>query len=195
MTKTSSKIISIIFGVIAIYFTIKLIPDGTKKNLTSLNKEYEFTEQIKISEKLTTDFDSSYGIHLEFLNSNYSGFTDTILPIKIDLKILENNKPIELYGDYKNGYLMVNNNAQLSSFLSKENTEYEIKLDLKDNDQTRKKIKLDITTNVPGPSYELMFERDFKWVYWTIDGIIILIALIIGYFGFRKKPAGNTVYN
>ena len=189
MTKNSSKIISIIFGVIAIYYTISLIPNGTKKDLTSLNKEYEFTEQIKISEKFTTDFDSSYGIHLEFLNSNHSGTVDTILPIKIDLKILENNKPIELYGDYKNGYLMVNNNAQLSSFLSEENTEYEIKLDLKDNNLIQKRIKLDITTDVPGPSYELMFDRDFKWVYWTIDGIIISIALITGYFGFLKKAS------
>ena len=161
----------------------------TKKNITSLNKEYEFTEQMKISEKFTTDFDSSYGIHLEFLNSNYNGFSDTILPIKIDLKILKNNKPMDLFSDYKKEYLIVNNIAQLSSFLSEENTEYTIKLNLKDNKVNQKKIKLDITTDVPGPSYELMFEREFKWVYWTMDGLIILLVLISGYFGFRKKAS------
>ena len=189
MTKISLKAISFIFGIIAIYFTISLIPDRTKKTLTSLNKEYVFTEQINISEKFTTDFDSSYGIHLKFLNSNHNGFTDTILPIKIDLKVLLNNKPIELFGDYKNGYLMSNGNAQLTSFMSKKNKEYEIILNLKDNILNQKKVILDITTDVPGPSYELLIEREFKWVFWIIDGLIILITLIVGHFGFRKKAS------
>jgi len=140
-----------------------------------------------------TDFESSYGIHLNFLNSNHNGITDTILPLNIDIEILRNNKPIQLFGDFKNGYLMVNGNARKTSFLSEENNEYEIKLDLKDNNSSQKKVKLNITTNVSGPSYDLLIEREFKWVFWIIDGVIILIALITGYFGFRKKPAGNNV--
>jgi hypothetical protein len=46
-----------------------------------------------------------------------------------------------------------------------------------------------IEVDVPGPTYELMFERDYKWVFWIIDGLIIFIALITGYFGFRKKAS------
>lgn len=196
MTKISAKIITLILGFIAVYFTIKLIPDGTTKRLTSLSKEYQFENEITISEKFTTDFTSSYGIHLDLLNSNHSGFTDTILPLKIDLDVLKNNKPVELFGDYKDGFLMVNGNAQLTSFLSKEGNKYEIKLNLKDDNSNQKKVKLNIETNVPGPSYDLLIEREFKWVFWIIDGILILIALITGYFGFRKKekPAANTVY-
>lgn len=189
MTKTSSKIISIIFGVIAIYFTIQLIPDKSQRTLTAFNKEYLFTEKINVSEKFITDFESSYGIHMKLMNSNHNGTVDTILPIEIELKILENGKPIELYGDYENGYLMVNGNAQLSSFLTKENTEYELKLNIRDNNPEKKKIKINIAVDVPAPSYDLMIEKDFKWVFWTIDGIIILIALIAGYFGFRKKAS------
>jgi hypothetical protein len=188
MTKTSLKIISIIFGVIAIYSTIQLIPDRRQKTLTAFNKEYQFTESIHISEKFTTDFESSYGIHLNLLNSNHKGIVDTILPMKIDLKILKNGKPVELYGDYKNGYLMFNGNAQLTSFMPEENTEYELKLDLEDNNLIRK-IKINIATDVPGPSYDLLFEREFKWIDWTISGLAIFIALITGYFGFRKKAS------
>lgn len=193
MIKTSSKIISIIFGVIAIYFTVQLIPDKSQRTLTALNKEYSFIEKINVSEKFITDFESSYGVHMKLMNSTHKGTVDTILPIEIELKILENGKPIELYGDYENGYLMDNGNAQLSSFLTKENTEYELKLNIKDNNPEKKKIKINIAVDVPAPSYDLMTEKDFKWVFWTIDGIIILITLIAGYFGFRKKPAGNTV--
>lgn len=189
MTQTSSKIISIIFGVIAIYFTIQLIPDKSDRTETALNKEYSFKEKINISEKFTPDFESSYGIHMKLVNSNHNGIVDIILPIEIDLKILEKGKPIELYGDYENGYLIVNGNAQLSSFLTKENTEYELKLNIKDNNPEKKKIKINIATDVPAPSYDLMIEREFKWVSWTIDGIVIGIALIAGYFGFRKKAS------
>jgi hypothetical protein len=189
MTENFFKIICIVFGVIAIYYTIHLIPDRTERSLTAFNKEYQFNESINISEKFVTDFDSSYGIDMELINSNHHGIIDTVLPLEIDLKILENGKPVELYGDYKSGYLMVDGNAQLSSFLTKENTEYEIKLNLKDNNLNQKKIKLYIGVNVPGPSYDLMFESDFKWVSWTINGFIILIAVATGYYGFRKKAS------
>ncbi len=177
------------FGLIAIYFTAKLIPDKSQRTETALNKEYSFTGKINVSEKFTTDFESSYGIDMQLVNANHNGIADTILPMEFDIKILEKGKPIELYGDYENGYLMVNGNAQLTSFLTKENTEYELKLNIKDNNSEKKKIKINIATNVPAPSYELMFEREFKWVSWTIDGIIIGIALITGYFGFRKKAS------
>ena len=189
MTKTSSKIISIIFGVIAFYCTIQLISERTQRTLSALNKEYHFSESINISEKFITDFESSYGINMKLLNSNNNGIVDTILPFKIDLQILQNGKPIELYRDYKNGYRMDNGNANLNSFSTKENTEYEIKLNLKDNNLNQQKIKVNISTDVPGPIYDLMFEREFKWVYWTINGIIIFVALTTGYFGFRKKAS------
>ncbi|AUC75227.1 hypothetical protein [Olleya sp. Bg11-27] len=175
MTKTSSKIISIIFGVIAIYFTVNLIPDKTKKKFTALDKQYSFTKEISISEKFKTDFDSAYRIWLNFDNTN-----DSLLPIKKHLEVLRNGKPIELYGDRNN------------SFVSESGTKYELKLKLENADGNSSLNKLNIIIaedNLPGPTYELYFEREYKWVFWTIDGIIISIALITGYFGFRKKAS------
>ncbi|NRD24967.1 hypothetical protein HNV10_17080 [Winogradskyella litoriviva] len=181
MTKTSSKIISIIFGVIAIYFTLNLIPDKTKKEFTALDKQYSFTEEITISEKFKTDFDSAYRIWFSFENSS-----DSLLPIKKNLKVLRNGKPVELYGDKNN------------CFVSKSGATYELNIKLENAEGNSNLNKINIKINedgLPGPTYELYFEREYKWLFWTIDGILIFIALITGYFGFRKKPADNTVYN
>jgi hypothetical protein len=175
MTKTSLKIISIIFGVITIYFTINLIPDKTKKKFTALDKQYSFTNEISISEKFKTDFYSVYKIVFSFENAN-----DSLLPIKKNLQILRNGKPVELYGD-KNNY-----------FESKSGATYELNLKLESAKGNLNKNKFHIKImedGLPGPIYEMMFEREYKWVYWTIDGLIILIALITGYFGFRKKAS------
>ncbi|MCK8482326.1 hypothetical protein [Psychroserpens algicola] len=175
MTKTSLKIISIIFGVIAIYFCITLIHDRTKKQLTAFNKEFSFEKKINISEKFTTDFESSYHVGFSLENPSHYKNIDSILPIETELEILHNGKPIELFGN--------------NSFMSKAGTEYELKLNLINANSKPNKLRVGIEVDVPSPIYELMFEREYKWVYWTIDGIIFLIALITGYFGFQKKAS------
>ena len=189
MTKKTLKIISMIFGLIAIYNTINLILDKTEKKQTSLSKEYELSKNNKISEKFVTDFESSYGIHMELMDTKFTGLGKTILPIDIELNLYQDNKPVELFGDYKQGYLIINNTAQLTSFMSNSGTEYELKISLSNNKTKAERIRLDISPNVPGPSYAMLIEREFKWVFWCINGLIILIALITGYFGFRRKSS------
>ena len=178
MKRKSLKITSIIFGIIFIYFTINLIPDKTKKKFTALEKEYTFTNETHITEKFETDFESAYRILFNFENIN-----DSLIPKKKNLEILRNGKPVELYEDKNN------------CFVSEAGVEYELNLILENakGNTNLNKFKIIIAEdNLPGPTYELLIEREYKWVFWTIDGIIFLIALISGYFGFRKKPAGNN---
>ncbi len=173
MTKTPLKIISIIFGVIAIYFTINLIPDKTKKKFTALDKYYSFTKEISISEKFKTDFDSAYKVLVYFENAN-----DSLAPIKKNMKVYRNGEAVELYGNENN------------HFVSKSGATYELKLELEGakGNLTKNEIQIKIVEdNLSGPTYELLIEREYKWLLWTIDGLIILIALITGYFGFKKK--------
>ena len=175
MTKFSLKIISIIFGMIAIYFTINLIPDKTKKKFTALDKNYSFTNEISISEKFVTDFDSSYCISI--LTERTS---DSMFQMKKKIKVLRNGKSVELYGNENN------------CFVSESGTKYELNVELENADGNSSLNKFNIKIredNLPGPTYELLIEREYKWVLWTIDGITILIALIIGYFAFRKKAS------
>jgi hypothetical protein len=175
MTINSSKIISVVLGIIAIYYTITLIPDKTKKKFIALDKQYSFTKEISVSEKFETDFDSAYKVLLDFENAN-----DSSLPIKKNLQVLRNGKPVELYGN--------------NSFVSKSGASYELKLILENTNDNSNPNRFNVRiqeNGLPGPTYELLIEREYKWVLWTIDGLIILIALITGYFGFRKKPAGN----
>ena len=178
MTRKSLKIISIIFVIISIYYTINLIPDKTKKKFTALRKEYTFTKQTNITEKFETDYESAYRILFDFDYIN-----DSLIPKKKNLKILRNGKPVELYGDKNN------------CFVSESGAEYELNLVLENAEGNPKLNKFSIIIaedNLPGPTYELLIEREYKWIFWTVDGIIFLIALITGYFGFRKKPEGNT---
>lgn len=175
MTKKTSKTISIIFGIFAIYLTINLIPDKTKKKFIALDKQYSFTQSINISEKFETDFESAYRIFFDFDNIN-----DSLLSIKKKLEVLRNGRPIELYGNRNN------------CFVSKSEAKYELNLELENvkNNSKLNKFNLIITEdNMPGPKYELYFEREYKWVSWTFNGLIILITLIAGYFGFRKKAS------
>ncbi len=175
MTKTSLKIISIIFGVIAIYYTVNLIPDKTKKKFTALDKEYSFTKEIRITEEFKTGFESVYRIWFSFENTN-----DSLLPIKKNLQILRNGKPVELYGNKNN------------CFGSESEATYELNLELENakGNSNLNKFNIEIREDgFPGPIYELMFEREYKWMFWTIDGFIIFIALITGYFGYRKKAS------
>jgi len=69
-------------------------------------------------------------------------------------------------------------------------TELKLKLENANGNSNPNKFNVRIQEDgLPGPTYELLIEREYKWVLWTIDGIIILIALITGYFGFRKKAS------
>ena len=160
-----------------------------QRKQTSLNKEYDLSKGISISEKFITDFESSYGIHVEFLDTEFTDFEETTLPINIELKLYQNNLPVELFGDYRHGYLISNNNAQLTSFISKADTEYKLKINLSNNQTNAKRIRLDISPDVPGPSYALLFEREFKRMFWCVNGIIVLIVLVAGYFGFKRETS------
>lgn len=173
MTKTTSKIVSVIFGLFAIYIAVNLISDKTKKKFTALDKHYSFTKSIRISEKFETDFTSVYSIIFSFEKSN-----ETLVPIKKKLEVYSNGKPIELYGN-KNNY-----------FETKAGAEYELNLELentKDNFSLNTFNLSIIEDGLPGPIYQLYFEREYKWVSWFFEGFIILIAVIFGFFGFRKK--------
>lgn len=175
MTKTSLKIISIVFGVVTVYFTISLIPDKTKKKFIALDKQYTFTKEINIYEKFKTNFESAYRVLFSFKNVN-----DSLLPIKKNLEILRNGKSIELFGNKNN------------CFVSKSGAIYELNLKLENVSDNSNLNRFNVRIQedgLPGPGYELLIVREYKWVFWTIDGLIILITLITGYFGFRKKAS------
>lgn len=153
MTKTSSKIISVIFGIIAIYFTINLTPDKTKKKFIALENQYSFIKEIKISEKFITDFESSYIISFRLENNALNNLMDSINPRITNLQVLYKNKPVELYGN--------------NCFTSKSGAEYELNLKLVNANSKRSIINIRINeNNLPGPTYELLIEREFKWVFW-----------------------------
>ena len=172
------KLISLILAIIAIFFTFELIPDNSKKKLIAFDKEYVFTKQIKISEKFTTDFKSSYGINYELGIKNPYKEKDSIIPVKETIEIFKNGKPVELYG--------------YNSFVSDSYTEYELRLNFINANSKQNRIRVKVEVNVPSPSYQLLVEREYKWILWIINGVIILLTIITGYFGFRKKPTGNN---
>jgi len=189
------QIIAIVFGILSVYLITELLEDKSAKMVRSLEERYLLKDSLTLSETFKTDFKSSYGIRLELLNEKYRGIADTVFPLEIDLAILKNGKDIALYGNYKKSYLIHNNVAQLSSFISEKNVEYELIMSIHDAaiEKTGKELNVYIETDVPAPSYELYFYREYKWVYQIITGITILITLITAYFGFRKKPvARNT---
>ncbi len=178
MSKGTLKIISIILGLISIYWMIQLIPDKTNRSLIALSEQYPFQKELHISEKFKTDFNSSYEVNYSLENSNPYDNIDSLRPVDIDIKIFRNNKPIEVFEN--------------NSFLSDRGEEYELKLTFINANAEPNVLNVGIQTNVPGPTYEMLIEREFEWIFWIINGIIMLIALIIGYFGFRKKPAANN---
>ncbi len=179
MSKKILKTIAIILSLISIYWTIELIPDRTNRNFIALNEQYSFQKELEISEKFITDFKSSYIINFSFENPRPYENIDSLSPIEYDIKIFRNNKPIEIFEN--------------NSFLSTRGEEYELKMKLINANSKPNTLNVGIQTNVPGPAYELLFEREFKWVFWTINGFIMLIALICIYFGFRKNPEYNNV--
>ncbi|CAL2101682.1 conserved protein of unknown function [Tenacibaculum sp. 190130A14a] len=179
MSKRILKTIFIILSSISIYWTIELIPDRTNRNLTAFNQQYPFENELEISEKFTTDFKSSYEISFNLEDPRPYENIDSLRPIEFNIKIFRNNKPIEVFEN--------------NSFLSKRGEEYELQLKFVNANSKPNILNVSIQTNVPGPTYELLIEREFEWIFWIINGIIMLIALICGYFGFRKKPADNNV--
>ncbi|XLS27989.1 hypothetical protein ACJD0Z_12355 [Flavobacteriaceae bacterium M23B6Z8] len=179
MSKRILKIISIILGLISIYWTIELIPDRTNRNLTALSEQYSFQRQLEISEKFTTDFKSSYEINLSLENPRPYENVDSLRQIEFDIKIFRNNQPIEVFEN--------------NSFLSKRGEEYKLQIKFVNANSKPNILNVVIQTNVPGPTYELLIEKEFEWIFWIINAVTMLIALICGYYGFRKKPAYNRV--
>ena len=143
----------------------------------AFSKEYDFEKEIEISEKFKTDFKSSYEIGFSLDNPRPYENIDSLKPREFKIKIFKNGKPIEIF---ENG-----------SFLSKRGAEYELNIKFVNANSKPNKLRVGIQTTVPRPSYEILIEKEFEWIFWIINGIIMLIALICGYFGFRKKPAGN----
>lgn len=170
MSKKTLKLISIILGLISIYWSIQLIPDTTDRRLSALSKTFPFSKEIELSEKFTTDFKSSYKISFSLEEPRPYEHKDSIGALELDIKILKEGKPIEVFGN--------------NSFLSKSGQEYELRLKFVNANSKPNTLRVGIQTNVPGPSYELLIEREFEWVFWIINGVIMLIALISGYFGF-----------
>lgn len=177
LAKTSYKILSIILGIIAINLTITLIPDKTKKKTVAFSKEFPFQKKISISEKFTTDFESSYGIQFSLEDPNPYPEKDSLLPIKTNLEILLKEKPVAFYINH--------------SFESKAGAEYELKMNFINKNSKPNILRLEVLVDVPGPSYELLVEREYKWIFWVFDALLVLIALITGYFGFRKKASSQ----
>ena len=105
---------------------------------------------------------------------------DSINPYKINVAIYSNGKPIEI-------------NEENVFFFSDSGREYELKFT--NANSKPNSLNVGVQTNVPGPSYELLIEREYEWTFWIINGVIMLFALICGYYGFRKKPAGKAMYN
>jgi hypothetical protein len=179
MSKLILKMVSIFLGLISIYWAIELIPDRSNRSLTAFSQQYPFKKEIEISEKFITDFDSSYEIGFSLDNPRPYEDIDSLQPIEFKINILKHNKPIEVFEN--------------NSFLSKRGAEYELQIKFVNANSKPNILNVGIRTNVPGPTYELFIEREFEWIFWIINGVIMLIALVCGYFGFIKMPAGNNV--
>ncbi|XLS28088.1 hypothetical protein ACJD0Z_12860 [Flavobacteriaceae bacterium M23B6Z8] len=174
MFKKLLKIISVLLGLVAMYGFIQLISDRTPKHITALSKQYSVDKELIVNEKFTTDFESSYGIEFSTENPEENATKDSL---QTDFEVLKEGKPIKIF---------INN-----SFSSKSGAEYELNLKISNASSKPVTLKVKIQTNVPGPAYELLVEREYEWVFWLINGMILLLALICGYFGFIKKPGIN----
>ncbi len=172
------KVIAIILGLISISMAIDLFPDRSNRSLIALTKSYPFEKTLEVSEKFTTDFESYYEISFNLEHKEKYKVVDSTIPYKIEVELWKNNKPIE-----KN---------EENAFLSEYNQEYELKIKLINASSNPNTLNVGIQTNVPGPTYELLIEREYEWILWIISAILMLIAFICGYFGFRKKPIAKT---
>lgn len=179
MKRNIFKVISLILGYISITTAIDLIPNRTHRDLIALNKSYTFEKKLQVSERFTTDFETSYEISYTLKKPKPYAEIDSVKPYEFKVEILKNNKPIKIFDN--------------NSFLSESGQEYELKLKFINANSKPNSLNIGIETNVPGPTYELLIEREYEWIFWIISGIIMLIALIFGYFGFKNKPSNNNV--
>jgi hypothetical protein len=179
MIRNLLKVIAVILGLISLSMAIDLIPDRTDRNLIALTKHYPFEKKLEISENFTTDFESSYEISYSLKNPKPYKEIDSLRPYEVKIEIFKKNKPIKIFEN--------------NSFMSESGQEYELKLNFVNANSKPNTLNVGIQSNVPGPAYELLIEREYEWIFWIISGIIFLLALISGYFGFKKQPSNNNV--
>ncbi|WP_400080622.1 hypothetical protein [Winogradskyella sp. R77965] len=172
MSKTALKIIAILLGLLAIKMFIGLYPDKTDRSIVAFCEGFAFEKELNISETFTTDFESYYTITYSLAQPNTYKHRDSLQPIHTNIEILCNNKSIEI-------------NEELG-FYTETNAEYELNLKFINANSKPNTLNICIQTDLPGPIYELYFEREYEWVFWIINGVILLASIIAGYFGFRK---------
>ncbi|MBC2844780.1 hypothetical protein [Winogradskyella flava] len=172
MTKTVLKIITIALGLLAIKMAINLFPDKTDRSVIAFCEGFPFEKELNISETFTTDFESYYTIGYSLEHPRSYDNIDSLQPIQTNFEILHNNKPIEIFKD--------------DSFFTEANAEYQLNFKFVNSNSKQNTINICIQTELPGPSYTSLFEREFKWVSWMINGIVLLIAIIAGYLGFKR---------
>ncbi|EPR71737.1 Transposase [Winogradskyella psychrotolerans RS-3] len=120
----------------------------TCSHISGQDKSYTFEKKLQVSEKFTTDFETSYEISYTLKNPKPYAEIDSIKPYKFKVEILKNNKPIKIFDN--------------NSFLSESGQEYELKLKFINANSKPNSLNIGIETNVPGPTYELLIEREYE---------------------------------
>lgn len=173
MSKALLKILFLFLALISIFWTIELVPDRTNRRMMALSLQEPFQKELVINQKFITDFKSSYKIGFSLENPEPYNTIDSLQPLQLEYEILHKGKSIDI----------LDNN----SFLSKRYGEYELRLKFINANSYPNILRIGIQTDVPGPSYDILIEEEFEWIFWIINGIVMLIALICGYFGFKKN--------
>lgn len=172
MSKRALKITSVLLVLLAINLVFYFFSHKAERSTIAFCEEFSFQKKLNISEKFITDFDSFYTINYSLEHIDLDDYLDSIQPTKISIEILHKNEPLEIFEHNK--------------FLSEAEAEYRLNLKFVNSNSKPNTLRVCIQTEMPEPTYELLFEREFKWVAWVMISLIILIAIILGYFGFRK---------
>lgn len=176
MNKTLLKIISIVFSFLSLVLLYDLI-QPKKHSTTAIKKEIELSKNL--SEKFETDFDYAYVLILTLktdeinfnenkfdieLKKNGIGFVDT-------LKLIPND---------------INNYEVRQYFTAKSGDEFELVIKELDKSLIGVKANLNVDVTGAGPSIGLAFERYFRPYFWILLGLLILITILTGIYGFKK---------
>ena len=172
VSKRAIKITSILLVLLVIKLVFYFFSDKTERRTIAFCEEFSFQKKLNISEKFITDFDSYYTINYSLEHIDLYDYLDSIQPTKISIEILHNNEPLEIFDGNK--------------FLSEAEAEYQLNLKFVNANSKPNTFRICIQTEMPEPSYELMFEKEFKWLAWVIISLLILITIVLGYFGFQK---------
>lgn len=172
MFKKLSIAVSLFLGMISIYWTIELIRDRTDRKITALERQYPFEKDIEVMERFTTDFDYRYHLSYRLQEPGTFKNPDTVQPAFLEFELWNEDKLIEIDEGY--------------GFQAKSGMEYEMKLRFVNANVRPNLLFLVIEPSGPGPSYELLLDREYKWVYWIIIGMLMLITVALGYYGYKS---------